>query len=187
MLLCQFYRHKHPIRCCNSTILSNEIQTDKVVLLLLDYKKLKNSKGNHHPVQIILQYRYSLQPATMKYTLIAAFVVLALAQGSLSAETDIEKMTQFFEDMKTKLVATAQEMSETIRVQDLASQAQTHLEPLATQIQEQLKPFAATVEEQLKPLATNVQAQIQPMVQNFQNQMEEMFRQLMTQAKAVGN
>ncbi|XP_056153784.1 type-4 ice-structuring protein-like [Lampris incognitus] len=131
----------------------------------------------------------------MKYSIIAAIVVLALARGSLSAESpEVEQMTQFFEDMKNKLMATAQELSESIRTQELANQAQTFLEdgraklePLATQIHSQLKPIATNVEEQLKPLAANVQAQLQPMVENFQTQMEEMFRNLMEQAKAIGN
>ncbi|XP_071770830.1 type-4 ice-structuring protein-like [Centroberyx gerrardi] len=129
----------------------------------------------------------------MKFSLIAALVVvLALAQGSLSAEvSDLEKIGQYFEDMKSKLT---QELTDNIRVQELANQAQTfledkrtQLEPVATQFQDQMRTVAASVEEQLKPLAATVQAQVQPLVDDFQKQMQDILQKLMDQAKAIGN
>ncbi|XP_071401405.1 type-4 ice-structuring protein LS-12-like [Centroberyx affinis] len=129
----------------------------------------------------------------MKFSLIAALVVvLALAQGSLSAEVpDLESIGQYFEDMKNKLT---QELTDNIRVQEMANQAQTfledkrtQLEPVATQFQDQMRTVAATVEEQFKPLAENMQAQVQPLVDDFQKQMQDILQKLMDRAKAIGN
>merc|ERR1712002_218814 len=132
-----------------------------------------------------------LQTSAMKFSLIAAIVVLALAQGSLSAEVpDLERIGQYFEEMKNKLT---QELTDTIRVQELAQQAQTfiqdqktQLEPVASQFQEQLKSVAATLEEQFKPLAANAQAQFQPMINDFNKQMQDILQRVMDQAKAIG-
>ncbi|XP_051245990.1 type-4 ice-structuring protein LS-12 [Dicentrarchus labrax] len=124
----------------------------------------------------------------MKFSLIVAVVVLALAQGSFAQDvTDLERLGQYFEEMKNKMT---QDLTEIINKQDLTSQAQsiqTQLEPLAAQIQEQLKTVASNVEEQIKPMATSMQAQIQPMVDNFQKQVEAIFQKLTEQAKAIGN
>ncbi|XP_044027161.1 type-4 ice-structuring protein LS-12-like [Siniperca chuatsi] len=128
----------------------------------------------------------------MKFSLIAAVVVLALAQGSFAQDVaDLERLGQYFEEMKNKMTL---DLTEMIQNQDLANQAQTfmedkktQLEPLAAQIQEQLKTVATNVEEHIKPLAANVQAQIQPMVDNFQKQVEAIFQKLTEQARAVGN
>ncbi|XP_070702856.1 type-4 ice-structuring protein LS-12-like [Pempheris klunzingeri] len=127
----------------------------------------------------------------MKFSLIAAVVVLALAQGSFAQDvTDLEKLGKYFEDMKTKI---AQDLTEIIRTQDLATQAQTfiedrktQIEPLAAQFQEQLRTVASSVEQQIKPLTADVQAQIQPMVQQFQKQVEDLFQRVMGQARAIG-
>ncbi|XP_040908940.1 type-4 ice-structuring protein LS-12-like [Toxotes jaculatrix] len=126
----------------------------------------------------------------MKFALIAAVVLLALAQGSFAQDaSDIEKLGQYFEDLKNKMT---QELTEIMSNQELTNQAQTflvdkkaQLEPLATQIQEQLRTAAANVEEQIKPLAANVQAQMQPMVENFQRQVEAIFQRLTEQARAL--
>ncbi|KAF1381679.1 hypothetical protein PFLUV_G00156450 [Perca fluviatilis] len=131
-----------------------------------------------------------LHSAAMKFSLIAAVVLLALAQGSFAQDvSDLESLGRYFEEMKNKMV---QDLTEIIRNQDLANQAQTfieekqtQLEPLVAQIQEQLKTVAASVEEQIKPLAANVQAQLQ--VDNFKQQMESIFQKLTEQTKAIGN
>ncbi|XP_028251607.1 type-4 ice-structuring protein LS-12-like [Parambassis ranga] len=128
----------------------------------------------------------------MKFSLIAAIVVLALAQGSLAQDDlTLEKVGQYFEEMKNKMTL---ELTEIIRNQDLANQAQTfledkkiQLEPLATQIQEQVKTVATNMEEQIKPMAANVQALVQPMIENFQKQMEAVFQRLTEQTPAIGN
>ncbi|XP_047460529.1 type-4 ice-structuring protein LS-12-like [Mugil cephalus] len=127
----------------------------------------------------------------MKFSLIAAVVVLALAQGSFAQDAaDIERLGQYFEEMKTKMT---QELTEMIRTRDLASEAQTfledrksQLEPLAAQIQQQLQSVATSVEEQIKPMAASVQTQVQPMLESFQKQMELMFQKMAEQAKAIG-
>merc|ERR1711964_225120 len=132
------------------------------------------------------------QTATMKFSLIATIVVLALAQGSFAQDiTDLEKLGKYFDEVKDKFTL---ELTEMIRNQDLTNQAQTfladrktQLEPLATQIQDQLKTVATTVEEQIKPLAANVQSQIQPMVDEFQKQIQDILLRLTEQAKAIGN
>ncbi|XP_039977479.1 type-4 ice-structuring protein LS-12-like isoform X2 [Xiphias gladius] len=128
----------------------------------------------------------------MKFSLIAAIVLFALAQGSFSQDdTNLDNLSQYFEDLKNKVT---QELTELISNQDLANQAQTflddrktQLEPLASQIQDQLRTAAANVEEQIKPLAANVQAQLKPMVDNFQRQMEAILQKLTEQAQAISN
>uniref|UniRef100_A0A3Q0SU88 Antifreeze protein type IV n=1 Tax=Amphilophus citrinellus TaxID=61819 RepID=A0A3Q0SU88_AMPCI len=120
----------------------------------------------------------------MKFSLIAAVVVLALAQGSFAQEAfNLEKLGQYFEEVKNK-------MTEIIHNQDLANQAQTFLEdrktemePLASQIQDQLRTAATNIEEQIKPLA----AQMQPMFDNLQKQMEALIQNMAEQARAIGN
>ncbi|AWP21593.1 putative type-4 ice-structuring protein-like [Scophthalmus maximus] len=124
----------------------------------------------------------------MKFTLIAAVVVLALAQGSFAQDAaDLEKLGQFFEDLKNKITL---EVTELIQSQDLANQAQTYmedrktqLEPLAAQVQEQLRTAAAKMEEHVKPLTDNMQ----PMVEKLQKQLEALFQGLTDQARAIGN
>lgn len=132
------------------------------------------------------------QSVIMKYTIIATLFVLALAQGSLAQDAqDLEKISQYLEEMKTKMT---QEMTQIFQNHDLANQAQTffeerrtQLEALAPQVQEQLQSVATTVEEQIKPLATNMQAQMQPMLDNFQKQVEAIFQKMTEQAKALAN
>ncbi|XP_068432256.1 type-4 ice-structuring protein LS-12 [Clinocottus analis] len=128
----------------------------------------------------------------MKFSLIATIVLLALAQGSFAQDAaDLERLGQYFEEMKTKLI---QDMTEIIRNQDLANQAQAfvedkkaQLEPLVAQIQEQLKTVATNVEEQIKPLTANVQAQLQPQIDSFQQQMEAILKKLTDKTMAIGN
>ncbi|KAK2830435.1 hypothetical protein Q5P01_018366 [Channa striata] len=132
------------------------------------------------------------QSAAMKFILIAAVALLALAQGSFAQDTaDLENLGQYFMEMKNKM---AQELTELIHSHDLKSHAQTfldnkktQLEPLATQIQDQLKSVATNAEDQIRPLTENVQAQIQPMVDNFHRQIEAILQKLTEQAKAIGN
>ncbi|XP_034747140.1 type-4 ice-structuring protein LS-12-like [Etheostoma cragini] len=126
----------------------------------------------------------------MKFCLIAAVVLLALAQGSFAQDaSNLESLTRYFEEMKNKMV---QELTGIISNQDLANQAQTfmedkktQLEPLFSQIQEQLKTVSASVEEQIKPLAASVQAQLQS--DNFKQQLESIFQKLTEQTKAIDN
>ncbi|XP_062414487.1 type-4 ice-structuring protein LS-12-like isoform X1 [Pungitius pungitius] len=136
-----------------------------------------------------MQYNRS-PPAIMKYSLIATIVVLALAQGGFAQDaSDLERLSQYFEEMKTKLIA---DMTEIIHSQDLANQAQafiedkkTQLQPLVAQIQEQLRSAATNVEEQIRPLTANVQAQLQPQIDSFQKQMEAVFDKLSKQTLAL--
>ncbi|XP_019723458.1 type-4 ice-structuring protein LS-12-like [Hippocampus comes] len=131
------------------------------------------------------------QSATMK-VIIAAFVVIALAQGSLAVDaTEMEMIGQKFEEIKNKMT---EELSKMINTQELGSQAQAFLEqqrnqfePMMTKVQEQMKAAAASMQEQLEPMTTNFQAQMQPMVLKFQEQMEAILRQLTEQAKAMTN
>ncbi|KAM8841573.1 type-4 ice-structuring protein LS-12-like [Spinachia spinachia] len=133
-----------------------------------------------------------LQSAIMNYSLIATIVVLALAQGGFAQEaSDLERLGQYFDEIKTKLIA---DMTEIIRSQDVTNQAQTFIEdrktqlqPLVAQIQEQLRIAATNVEEQIKPMTANVQAQFQPQIDNFQKQMEAVFQKLTEQTLALAN
>ncbi|XP_063041013.1 type-4 ice-structuring protein LS-12-like [Engraulis encrasicolus] len=131
----------------------------------------------------------------MKVALVAVLVVLALSHGSVSADAnaDLERLTQYFQDLSAKLTSTTQELVETLKTHELAAQAQTYLqdgkaqlEPLAQQIQSQIQPLAANMEEQLKPLAESVQAQLRPLADSVQAQMEDLFKKLMEQTKTIG-
>ncbi|KAK9526782.1 hypothetical protein VZT92_015463 [Zoarces viviparus] len=121
----------------------------------------------------------------MKFSLIATIVLLALAQGGFAQDaSDFEKLGQFFEDMKTKVT---QDVTELIRNQDLANQAQTQIQPLVAQIQEQLKTIAINVEEKIRPLTANMQEQLKPQIDSFKQQMEAIFQKLTEQTMAIGN
>ncbi|TKS88306.1 Type-4 ice-structuring protein LS-12 [Collichthys lucidus] len=113
----------------------------------------------------------------MKFSLIVAVVVLALAQGSFAEELPtLESISRYFEEIRNKMT---QELTEIIQKQDLANHAQN--------IQTQLEPLAAKFQEQLKTVATNVEEQIQPMIQDFQGQIQPLLRRLVEQAKPVTN
>ncbi|XP_029298442.1 LOW QUALITY PROTEIN: type-4 ice-structuring protein LS-12-like [Cottoperca gobio] len=128
----------------------------------------------------------------MKFSLIAAVVLLALAQGSYAQDAaDLEKLGQYFEDMKNKMV---QDLTQIISSHDLGNQAQTfvqdkkiQLEPLVAQIQEQLRTVATNAEAQITPLAANVQAQLQPQIDSFKKQMEAIFQQLTNPSAPIEN
>ncbi|XP_054461761.1 type-4 ice-structuring protein LS-12-like [Anoplopoma fimbria] len=128
----------------------------------------------------------------MKFSLIATIVLLALAQGSFAQDAvDLDRLGQYFEEIKTKLV---HDVTEIISNHEMSNQAQTfmedsktQLEPLVAQIQEQLRSVATNVEEQIKPLAANVQAQLKPQIDIFQKQMEVIFQKLREQTMALGN
>ncbi|CAI5690836.1 unnamed protein product [Oreochromis niloticus] len=129
-----------------------------------------------------------IQSAVMKFSLIVAVVVLALAQGSFAQEAfNLDNLSQYFEDLRNRM---PQDLGEIIRNPDLVNQARTfleerkaQLEPLATQVQEQLRAASTNVEEQLKPLAT----QLQPMFENLQRQVEAMVQKMREQAAAISN
>ncbi|KAG7457579.1 hypothetical protein MATL_G00228730 [Megalops atlanticus] len=135
----------------------------------------------------------------MKFSLVAALVVvLALALGSESVSVvkreapEVEKLTQYFQDLSAMLTRTTQDLVEKLKAHELAGQAQayiedgkTQLQPLAEKIQEQLKPLASNIEETLKPLAESVQAQIKPMADTVQAQLEDIWQKLLDQTKAL--
>ncbi|XP_077362198.1 type-4 ice-structuring protein-like [Festucalex cinctus] len=124
--------------------------------------------------------------------IIAAFVVIALAQGSLAQDaSDLEMISQKFEEIKNKVT---EELTKLINTQDLGAQAQAFLEqqknqfePMMTKVQEQMQAAAASMQEQIGPMATNFQAQMQPMLKTFQDQMDALLKQLTDQAKALTN
>lgn len=142
---------------------------------------------SHQPASVGL-----LHSAAMKFSLITTIVLLALAQGSFAQDAaDLQRLGQYFEEMKTKLI---QDLSEMIRNQDLAKQTQAfvedkqaQLQPLLTQIQEQMRTVATKVEEQIGPMTANMQAQLQPQIDSFQKQMEAIFKKLTDQTMAIAN
>ncbi|CAG5885189.1 type-4 ice-structuring protein-like [Menidia menidia] len=127
----------------------------------------------------------------MKFFLLAAVALLALAHGSVAQDAaDLQKLSQYLDEMKAKV---AQDLGQILGNPDLAGQAQTFLEenkkklePLAAQVQEQLKSATSNMDETLRPLAEQMQAQVQPMIEDFQKQMEGIFQKLTQQAKAIG-
>ncbi|XP_072227074.1 type-4 ice-structuring protein-like [Leuresthes tenuis] len=127
----------------------------------------------------------------MKFSLIAAVVLLALAHGSFAKDaTDLGKLSAYFEEIKAKLTG---DLSQVLSNPDLSSQAQTFLddnkkmlEPLAAQVQDQLKSVAATMDDKLGPLAESMQEQVQPMIVDLQRKVEDLFRRITEEAKAIG-
>ncbi|KAJ3608972.1 hypothetical protein NHX12_023500 [Muraenolepis orangiensis] len=101
----------------------------------------------------------------MKYSLIVAIVVLALAQGTLSDTPELEKATKFLEGVGDELVSTFQKTLETL------------------QSQENFAPLAASVQEQITPLAESLQEKIKPFVDDLQKKMEDLFRKLADQPR----
>ncbi|XP_022069052.1 type-4 ice-structuring protein LS-12-like [Acanthochromis polyacanthus] len=129
----------------------------------------------------------------MKFSLIAAVVVLALAQGSFAQDaSDLEKLTTYFEEVKNTMTA---KMTELMNHQDVANHAdniRTQLEPLTaklretvTNLQAQAQPVMENIQAQAQPMMENIQAQAQPVVENLQKQMEAILQKLQEQAKAL--
>ncbi|KAM4539650.1 type-4 ice-structuring protein-like [Odontesthes bonariensis] len=127
----------------------------------------------------------------MKFSLIAAVVLLALAHGSFAQDAaDLDKLSAYFEEIKAKMT---QDLSQILSNQDLASQAQTFLddnkktlEPLAAQVHDQLKSVATSMDDKLRPLAERMQGEFQPMIETFQKQVEDLFQRMTEQGKAIG-
>uniref|UniRef100_A0A3P8WAS5 Type-4 ice-structuring protein LS-12-like n=1 Tax=Cynoglossus semilaevis TaxID=244447 RepID=A0A3P8WAS5_CYNSE len=113
----------------------------------------------------------------MKFTLIAAVVLLALAQGSFAQDANLD-IVKYFEDFRTKLT---QDMATLVGNPELATQTENFLQEKKTQ----LEPLAAKIQEQVKTVAANAQAQFQPMMESLQTQMEDFFQRLTEQRKKV--
>uniref|UniRef100_A0AAZ3Q6U3 Type-4 ice-structuring protein LS-12-like n=1 Tax=Oncorhynchus tshawytscha TaxID=74940 RepID=A0AAZ3Q6U3_ONCTS len=118
----------------------------------------------------------------MKFSLAALVVVLALAHGSQAAQCpEVEKLTQYFQDLSAQLTSTTQELVQKIQSETFLEDGKAQLQ----QIQAKLAPLADDMQAQLKPLAENMQAQLKPLVDNVQAQIEDLFRKVMDQTKAL--
>ncbi|KAI3361333.1 hypothetical protein L3Q82_013512, partial [Scortum barcoo] len=157
---------------------------------------------------------WSCSSAAMKFSLVAALVVvLAVAHGTQAGslvkrdtQAELDKITKIINDMSASITVATQDMVEKVKALEMTNTAQTYMEdsrakiqPLvekvqaeATKLQEQVKPFIANIEEQIKPLTDNFNAQVRPLTDNFHAQvqpltdmMEKFFQQVMDQTKAL--
>ncbi|KAK0146394.1 Type-4 ice-structuring protein [Merluccius polli] len=122
----------------------------------------------------------------MKSSLIAVIVVLALAQGTLAAESpELQKMTDFFESMRTELMATVNKVSEAIQSQTLVQGGQAQMDPLVAQIKESFAPLATAIQEKVTPLTDQLQQRIQPFVTEFQQELESSVSKMMEKVQKL--
>ncbi|XP_026869406.2 antifreeze protein type IV [Electrophorus electricus] len=130
------------------------------------------------------------QSATMKFALIAAFVVV-LAIGSESASlvkrdvsAEVEKLGKYFQDLFENLkTVEGPELAD--KAKDYIEQSRAQLQPMMEKLQEKLKPLAGNIEQQIKPLAASMQAQIAPYTDLVQSQVEDLFKFMVDQTKAI--
>merc|ERR1711976_819093 len=145
---------------------------------------------------------WSCSSAAMKFSLVAALVVvLAVAHGTQAvslvkrdAQSDLDQITKLINDMSTSITSATQDMVEKVKAMEVTNTAQTYMEdsrtkiqPLvekvqagAAKLQEQVKPYISNIEEQVKPLTDNFHAQVKPLT----DMMEKFFQQVMDQSKA---
>ncbi|KAG9335694.1 hypothetical protein AGOR_G00044160 [Albula goreensis] len=122
----------------------------------------------------------------MKVSVVVA-LVFALALGSEAVSVvkreapELEKLTQYFQDLSATLTRTTQDIVEKLKAHELTGQAQAYIEEGKTQLQ----PLAEKIQEQLKPLSESMQAQIKPLADSVQAQLEELWKQVMEQTKAL--
>merc|ERR1711980_50049 len=85
----------------------------------------------------------SCSSAAMKFSLVAALVVvLAVAHGTEAgslvkrdAQTDLDKITQLINDMSTSITTATQDMMERVKAMEVTNTAQTYMEDSRTKIQ----------------------------------------------------
>ncbi|XP_041842838.1 type-4 ice-structuring protein LS-12-like isoform X1 [Melanotaenia boesemani] len=150
----------------------------------------------------------------MKFSLVAALVVvLAVAHGSEAVslvkrdtQADLDRLTQLIKDMSVSITTATQEMVEKIKTLEMTNTAQTYVEegkakiqPLmekvqaeAAMLQEQVQPYITNIEDHIKPLTDNFHAQVKPLTDNFHTQvkpltdmMEKLFQQVVDQSKVL--
>merc|ERR1711976_276048 len=146
---------------------------------------------------------WSCSSAAMKFSLVAALVVvLAVAHGTQAvslvkrdAQSDLDQITKLINDMSASITSATQDMVEKVKTMEVANQAQNYMEdsrakiqPLvdkvqaeAAKLQEQVKPFITNIEDQIRPLTDNFNAQVKPLT----DMMEKFFQQVMDQTKAL--
>ncbi|KAF0031759.1 hypothetical protein F2P81_016314 [Scophthalmus maximus] len=144
---------------------------------------------------------WSRSSAAMKFSLVAALVVvLAVAHGSEAGslvkrdvQAEVDKITKLIRDMSATFTRETQDIVEKVKALEVTNSAQTYMEaskaqiqPLvdkvqaeATRMQEQLKPFLANIEDQLKPLGDNVNVHVKPLT----DMMASFFQQVVDQTK----
>merc|ERR1712035_133635 len=157
---------------------------------------------------------WSCSSAAMKFSLVAALVVvLAVAHGTEAVslvkrdvQSEVDRITTIINDMSVSITAATQDMVRKVKALEVTNTAQTYVEdsrakiqPLvekvqaeAAKLQQQVKPFIANIEDQIKPMTDNFNAQVRPLTDNFHTQvkpltdmMEKFFQQVMDQTKAL--
>merc|ERR1712035_224911 len=145
----------------------------------------------------------SCSSAAMKFSLVAALVVvLAVAHGAEAVslvkrdvQAEVDRITKVINDMSASITAATQEMVEKVKALEVTNTAQTYMETSRAQIQplvDRVQAEAATLQEQLKPLIANIGAQVGPMTDKLHSQVkpltdmvEKLFQQVMDETKAL--
>merc|ERR1711980_24445 len=157
---------------------------------------------------------WSCSSAAMKFSLVAALVVmLAVAHGTEAVslakrdvQAEVDRITKIINDMSASITTATQEMVEKVKAMEVTNTAQTYIEDSKTKIQplvdrvqaeaatlqEQLKPLITNIEDKIKPLTDNISAQVGPMTDKLHSQVrpltdmvEKLFQQVMDETKAL--
>ncbi|KAG8009826.1 Type-4 ice-structuring protein LS-12 [Nibea albiflora] len=159
---------------------------------------------------------WSCSSAAMKFSLVAALVVvLAVSHGTEAVslvkrdvQSEVDRIAKIINDMS----AVTQEMVEKVKALEVTNTAQTYLEdtkakilPLvekvqaeATKLQDQVRPFIANIEDQMRPLTDNfnaqvkpltdkIHAQVKPLADNFQAQVQPLADNFQAQVKPLAD
>merc|ERR1711976_915065 len=135
---------------------------------------------------------WSCSSAAMKFSLVAALVVvLAVAHGTQAvslvkrdAQSDLDQITKLINDMSTSITSATQDMVEKMKTMEVTNTAQTYMEDSRAKIQplvEKVQAEAAKLQEQVKPFIANIEDQIKPLT----DMVEKLFQQVMDQTKAL--
>merc|ERR1711976_17038 len=135
---------------------------------------------------------WSCSSAAMKFSLVAALVVvLAVAHGTQAvslvkrdAQSDLDQITKLINDMSTSITSATQDMVEKMKTMEVTNTAQTYMEDSRAKIQplvDRVQAEAAKLQEQVKPFIANIEEKIKPLT----DMVEKLFQQVMDQTKAL--
>merc|ERR1712035_116803 len=135
---------------------------------------------------------WSCSSAAMKFSLVAALVVmLAVAHGTEAVslakrdvQAEVDRITKIINDMSASITTATQEMVEKVKAMEVTNTAQTYIEDSKTKIQplvDRVQAEAAKLQEQVKPFIANIEEKIKPLT----DMVEKLFQQVMDQTKAL--
>merc|ERR1711980_42718 len=128
---------------------------------------------------------WSCSSAAMKFSLVAALVVmLAVAHGTEAVslakrdvQAEVDRITKIINDMSASITTATQEMVEKVKALEVTNTAQTYMETSRAQIQ----PLTDNLSAQVGPMTDKLHSQVKPLT----DMVEKLFQQVMDETKAL--